>query len=514
MAIQLSDLIDDILLIIIDYSSVSSILKLRETCRRFCDLTQLRSVWLKTCIKHVLDVKLPFPDGPLDSLTSAELESQTRHALEIQQAWTSRHPGPRKTLKFQANPSNFISDVHFVPRKNNRWMVTVSKGIWSVIVCWDLGRIKDNTPHKLGEWTCRGALILDVVVNTDPENKGCLAVALFQDNVYHRVEILSVTAAFESENHRVKFETIAILETADNAIALQGDIIAIGDPYHHAKIVNWKTGDAVTLRNSEVSEEDARPNRCVKILFCHEAVLVGRARSLDLFYPVRLSSPDEEPSIQRPNASHSFGWIDSMAIAPLVQVDQESSYPPISILLRAQSDDPWTPDIHTLKRYIIEPVADPAIEELALHRSDTSPGTDVPSDMSCPYSFPPVLADEIPSSRGFLRCAELALGPCGTALWIQPRPRPATGLAAWQAEHADGHVSRECLMGTVFPGPLRPHPDDSPPLGRRSIRLWVNEYAPWTSLDYCENTGRIALGCVDGQVMVLDMCSSNILQSK
>ncbi len=77
---------------------------------------------------------------------------------------------------------------------------------------------------------------------------------------YHRVEILSVAAAFESENHHVKFETIATLETADNAIALQGDIIAIGDPYHHAKIVNWRTGHAVTLRNSEVSEEDARVN--------------------------------------------------------------------------------------------------------------------------------------------------------------------------------------------------------------------------------------------------------------
>lgn len=323
-----------------------------------------------------------------------------------------------------------------------------------------------------------------------------------------------------------------------------------------------------------------------------------------------------------PVASYSFGWIDSIAISiapPEFQrgdTPQRQPYPDISILLRAESDNPWSSNIHRLRRYSLSPnplYLGPSTPSSSIPRrrdinAYLNPDDGLHYDPECPYLFPPKPTAHIPALRGFLRCADVALGDCGSALWVQPRPRTArTGLTSidvgiaeqfLENDHAtptlngnggggDGNevpqylnpnqqaagaralmvnFREECLCAVIFPGPLsrgqlqqidagspvaptghhsvgtssnlvvngtgilgeaqaliHPHvapqaqlnADDAPnqtgpptpssPQDIRGRRLWVNNGASWTSMDYDEGNGRIALGASDGSVTMLFM---------
>ena len=378
-------------------------------------------------------------------------------------------------------------------------------------------------------------------------------------------------------------------------------------------------------------------DKCLAVLFAHESVFVARARSLDLFPIPKLTLPSEGvPDVCYPLASYSFGWIDSVAMSVTPPEPPESgladisqTYPSISILLRAESDNPWSSNIHRLRRYMLPPnplytgaPASPSRRDVAEY---FNPETGSYYDPACPYLFPPRPTAHVPALRGFLRCADVALGPRGSALWIQPRPRTArAGLTMIDPEITDQFVEQdesmaivrdgaegtpgaytrgeesgsqfragdevaqhlsprmlaaglrammvnfreECLCAAMFPGPLskveRSEPNTRPNtrsghsigsstgdavnngndgaqgLGSATIyqntginsnpnttgiassgetpsfmasasllrgrRLWVNtKEASWTSMDYDEGTGRIALGASDGCVTMLFM---------
>lgn len=153
----------------------------------------MRSVWLKACTRHVLNKQLPFPNEPVESLTSAQLEQRTRHALHLEANWASAHPEPCRASSFKANSSNVISDVRFVPRHGHEWLLTVSKGIWSVVACWDL--LDEGGAGTVGEWTCRGALIRDVVVNTDPTSVACWAISVTQNGYVLPLNAMMIRSA-------------------------------------------------------------------------------------------------------------------------------------------------------------------------------------------------------------------------------------------------------------------------------------------------------------------------------
>ena len=200
---QLLDLIDDILFIVFKYLSVDDVLALRQvilnvnllllkfpnahrlqTCKRLHDLSYSRAVWRNACNQHVILRNLPYPySGDSKSfhlLDAGELERSTRHALRLHRNWTSAKPGPVSHITFKASASNIVSDVKFVLRRGHDWLITVSKGIWSVITCWDYADA--NCVRKAGEWMRKGALIRSVVVNSDPESDACLVVAYTQSS--------------------------------------------------------------------------------------------------------------------------------------------------------------------------------------------------------------------------------------------------------------------------------------------------------------------------------------------
>lgn len=218
----------------------------------------------------------------------------------------------------------------------------------------------------------------------------------------------------------------------------------------------------------------------------------------------------------QPIAHHSFGWVDGqcMKICPLLDtavttynLDQgDIPIRPISILVRGEVDDPWASTIHNLELYTLYP-------NPAFYADSTSTAP--------PYQFPPRLSHTVASLRGSLQCKVVLLGSLGTALWVQPRDHFVRGLLAdgqQLVELPNRGASCETLMAAVFPGSL--FGAKAVPGKQRSgvysdeeggkatavvgTKIYENQAgSSWSSVDYDEAGGRVALGSSFGPVQIL-----------
>ena len=294
-------------------------------------------------------------------------------------------------------------------------------------------------------------------------------------------------------------------------------------------IWNWRESTYAALRHLEDPGGAWQPDRCLQVLFLHKSVLVVRARSIHLFPEPVLGSSDAPAPRYSPIARHSFGWIDGVSVREnILETDydptqQPHSRPPLSILIRSESDDPWASDVHSLDLYILEPNpefvcppspplgggAEPNLE------LDPDPGPALPHPPPpllspaisiSPYIFPPRPSMKVPSARGSLRCTDVILGRHGTAVWIHPQDRAIAGLVLPNVHPQDLHPipeMNETLVAAVFPGPLKQFRRGPVHVQARSV--WRNSFNNWTCLDYDEELGRIALGSSYGRVTILDL---------
>jgi len=219
--------------------------------------------------------------------------------------------------------------------------------------------------------------------------------------------------------------------------------------------------------------------------------------------------------------------------------------PPLTILVRSQSDNPWTSDEHSLDLYALMPNPDtnldvtqsepPFLGNLASPVAADTPVPTLsdtpPEPRRTPYLFPPLPTSRISSIRGSLRCTDVVLGPCRTAVWIRPHDSSLAGLMGGLQNGEQYQLpsylfeqterSQEGLVCAVFPGPLCQNhmhkygahessrgtgntPRHSKAEG--DVRMmWMNELNNWTTLDYYEAMGRIALGSGDGYVTLLEL---------
>ncbi|KLO11673.1 hypothetical protein SCHPADRAFT_941895 [Schizopora paradoxa] len=540
-AMNLLALIDDILLAILSHS---------ETCKQFERLTHSRGVWLVACEKYVLRRHLPFftSGSRLDGLDAAELERRTCLALRVAKAWTGSisrpltdaggYPKPSKAITFDANSNgNFISELRFCPRwvggKMEDWLLTVAKGIWSEISCWDLSGFKDSTWKEkiVGKWTRKGALIRDVVVNKDCSNDACLAVSLTQ-NDSHRIELLGIRRD-DDDLSSVVFDTLATFESLHRVISLEGDICATSNDTTEIHILNWRKKCLGVLQYDDPTIADTIPARCLQVAFAHECIIVGFARSISLYPAFRLPFESSSGSLNsdetiaechcyQPLATCRIDWTDCMSVVvpptyppdldESTSEDLEDTLAPVLFLLRAESEDPWTSNVHTIMHYKLHPDRR-FIEQQVPGPPEPNPrSTESENGASIlPYEYPPATSAYMRYHRGFLRCPDLALGPCGTALWVNPRTRTSTGLVMEDARPPspeDGQSSEEWLCGTVLPAGSASK--EAQPIQKSgAYRLWTNPSssgeASWTALDYVESLGWIGLGANDGSVTLLRM---------
>ncbi|OBZ74688.1 hypothetical protein A0H81_05636 [Grifola frondosa] len=434
-------------------------------------------------------------------MDTPELESHVRHALALGKFWLSSDPRPRKKIDFQASSGTGVSDVQFLPGHDNRWLATVSKGIWSMISCWDIGSSSDqsaNVPaRKVADWCPKGAIFSGFVVNSDPNSDGNVATSVTTGGGASKsIEILSISGR---DGERPTFHSICNIATTFRPINMEGNIITFSDDSSDTVVMNWKANTIALLRSTEdSSDQHFQYNRCLQVVFAYKSILIVRARSIELFPEPELRSSDGQFVTHHPIAYHSFGWVDGVSVSPQLHCSASGIPDPheaLSILVRAESDNPWSSDVHKLELYVLHPNFE-YVDSAAAPIS--------------PYLFPPVHSTlSSPSVRGFLRCTDIILGQYGTAIWIQPRPSRGPDLTFFDVHSSETQAperasSRESLAAAVFAGPLqRNHAKLN--LGARMLWTQTVDNSHWTALDYDEEIGRIALGSNQGVVTVLEL---------
>ncbi len=248
-----------------------------------------------------------------------------------------------------------------------------------------------------------------------------------------------------------RLSSILEIPTTLRPIALHGTRLALCDDAHTTTIYDYESRQTVCLDSPLVHIVD----HCIDVVFAPLQLLIVRARSIALF---------EYPSGDL-IATHSFGWVDGVSVT----YNQRTNV--ISLLVRHQSDNPWTADVSTLQLHNIFPTKDGA-----------------------GFVFPPVATAGISTPHGALRCPDVVLGRYGTAVWISPQERTMV------VDEASDLLSKETLVAAAFPGPLNV---DSPRV--TAVKMFTNSLNNWTALDYDEEHGRVALGSSFGKVTVLEL---------
>ena len=146
-------------------------------------LSSTRAVWRNAYISEVLLRGLPFPHSRLADMGSTELERSVKRALRIGSFWRSDRTNPAMAVDFTASSGTGVSDVRFLPGYDGRRLATLSKGIWSVISCWEIplhqsGEAPNANAHKVAEWCPKGTIITGLVVNSDAHSNAVIATSV------------------------------------------------------------------------------------------------------------------------------------------------------------------------------------------------------------------------------------------------------------------------------------------------------------------------------------------------
>ncbi|KAF9233179.1 hypothetical protein BU15DRAFT_80381 [Melanogaster broomeanus] len=479
MSLSLDALNDDILIYIFAALSIPDILTLRQVSRRLSLLSRQHSIWYNACKFEILQNDIPFPKGPLTSLSANDLERQTLRAYNLGINWRS----PTTKLYHVASvadKSGAIEEIRFLSHRGQNWIVTTSRGIWSDLYLRDCDALQ-----VVAQWSPGKALFNGMVVNTDRDSDAAIAIAVQRDGVMS-VEILSLS--HDDQTSGIKVQQMATLDTPHKPIALRGDLVALCNHDSETLILNWKTREQCILRSPETWQD-----KPLHVMFAQGSIFVVRARSVCIFREPRMEFPDNELPITEPYAFASYGWVEGVSLSLSTQL--HACQPSLSMLVRTKGDDPWRLEDQfqflTLK-------SDP--NNVA---SSTSDDDDTPSIDSEPPTFPFTHVSSLSSPhQGPLRCSDMVLGPYGTAVWVQPADWAPAGLILDNVDmqHAPVPPSRETLVAAIFPGLL----NRGSLAGEACIKVsFENTGCAWSCLDYDEEQGLIALGSNFGEITML-----------
>lgn len=235
----------------------------------------------------------------------------------------------------------------------------------------------------------------------------------------------------------------------------------------------------------------------------------------------------QEPIIQHPIDSFSFGWLDGISIS------EDTSKPDsFFVLFRQPNEDPWSTHVPTLALYQLE--ADPTAE-----MEQGLPST-LNTDDPTPHLFSGIFLASAPlstfTSRTFTSSSastKFVLGNHRTALWLSPRPRESdsTGLVQmdlnrqdeWPVQARPGgtrtwrsFLGDDLVWASFGPRETRTETQGGGDEARTQVgveedsrihvlttHVFNSNAEVWTAIGYDEETGRIALGRRDGSITFL-----------
>ncbi|KAJ7065281.1 hypothetical protein C8F01DRAFT_1125023 [Mycena amicta] len=461
----------DILLLIFKYLQVRDVIAFRQACKRFLQVTRLRSVWLQLLDTHVTQKNIPIPrlDGRVPAmLTATELELCIADALRLHSIWTGPSPQPagRRTFTTQTLGMAQVVSIHFL---RLRWLVSLTlttrdEERTHTIQCWDL--LTDGDPICVARRTVSG--LRGFRVNTDASHPGVLAIRSSSG-----IEILGIDLTSDGG-----FFTFQILEDVTETLHVFTTstlLTKFNEQRLHLRTLE-NPGFSVELHNPNFGEQ----RECLDAIISDKYAVLMRSMTLELYSLTSFRTASGKRMLE-PFASHAWQWrIDSVS---LTYQPSRDIVTPINLLIRYASLFPWP--VNALHHYVL--LCDKTYDA----EQDITPN-------NLPYATRPVLIKSIASPIRLFARWDMVLGKYGTALWIDSHTE----------DHFAHAVEGQRLAGIVLSvtegeggetGDVRELVASS----RASTVYDVREDDGWTRVAVNDEEGKIALGTTSGEITIL-----------
>ncbi|KAJ7132324.1 hypothetical protein C8R44DRAFT_871294 [Mycena epipterygia] len=470
----------DIILIIFKYIGVKDLRRLRQTCKDFLEITQLRTFTLGLLQREVIQSNIPIPrlaGRNLAMLTSSQLESCLADALRLRRNWISPSPVYVHSFTFKTvnDPESQVLSLAFLPARGHRWLMSLALTTANgqrmyTLQCWDL----------LNSSTCIARRSLAVFrgfrINTNPSHAGILAL---RSSI--GIEILGID--FLATDPDSAFVALQVLDNVTETLHV-----------FSASTLLTKFDDTRlnirTIENSEFSVELQNPNytvqkECIDAIVCDKYAVVVRTVALE-FYALSSFRAGSGARVIEPIASHAWQWrLDSVSLAyqPSWDAAARGAERPINVLVRYASLFPWP--VNALHHYILP------CDESYIARDEINANNK-------PYLTAPVLIRTFASPIRLFARWDMVLGSYGTALWIDSHTE----------DYFDHAVEGQRLAGTLFTtvdaGGQAAALSDEVASATASMVYQVREDDGWIRIAIEEEEGKIAVGTSTAEITIFE----------
>ncbi|KAJ3514154.1 hypothetical protein NLJ89_g2535 [Agrocybe chaxingu] len=464
----------DIFAIIFGRLEARDVLNVRLACKGFHQLSKLRTIWDSLLQRDVVQLDIPIPGlhgRALDSLSAEELEHAFHTALKLRRNWVADSPVIRRAVLVIGVPNSRIIALSLLPDESSRRLVSLSslygqQGV-VVICCWDI-----SSPNPICIARREVRQFGRMAVNWVASCHGKIAVV-----VGSKLEILSLASGTSSPSQA--FVTSASIEVDHDIQGVDGFHGSLVLTRDRLRLYLWDINNPAA--KIILTNDATQPSQFLDCVLAEQFILVLKAGAMELYALPPSIPAGPAPLELGPVVTHSWQWrVDDAAMSVR---HGPRTHNGVTILLRYGTLFPWA--VNVLHQYELRP---------NLFYDPFSPLT----EMNLPYDFPPGLNDTIGSPVRLHATSDLAVGPYGTAIWIDSHTED-------YFNHADQGQRLAGKLATV--NYESSEDEEEPGLAQFTTSMATSVYAyqeedNWVAVELDEVEGKIILGHDDGFITI------------
>lgn len=467
----------DLFLSIFRFLSLNDILRIRQVCGYLQEVCRLPSVWHLLLRTQIVERNIPFPSGPpgwLNNLGAGELEGLVVRAVRARRNWTSPSPRATRQLEISIAPTRLpaqqrrVIALKFFTRGPRSYILSAALSIHAqpnppqlCIECWDINRTPLCIARRQGPWLGGCAFNKDASYPPSVVVKG-------QDSGL-QVFAVSTTA----HNAASAFTAIGkITGPVHELLAFSGSVILIRNHTDQLFVCDVRrAGHRMELVRPPLPPlQAAQPTQaeaCFETLVFNDFLIILRSRFLAIYSLRLFRQSTSSRGVLHPLAHYVWQWnVDSGRLA--FHTSHTRGPQPISILVRFASSFPWPTNM--LNHFIIYP---------------NPPGS------HSLYNFTPIQVQTISAPLRLFGLSDMAIGEYNTLIWLD------TETESYFLQASSGQRLAGCVLGAIN--------EDQVVYANASAVYNVHEGNSWTRVTLDERNGKIAIGTLDGRILVLEL---------
>ncbi|KAK0501713.1 hypothetical protein EDD18DRAFT_1347785 [Armillaria luteobubalina] len=446
----------DLFLSIFRFLSLNDILRIRQVCGYLQEVCRLPSVWHLLLRTQIVERNIPFPSGPpgwLNNLGAGELEGLVVRAVRARRNWTSPSPRATRQLEISIAPTRLpaqqrrVIALKFFTRGPRSYILSAALSIHA----------QPNPPQLCIEcW--------DINHASYPPS-----VAVKGQDSGLQVFAVSTTA----HNAASAFTAIGkITGPVHELLAFSGSVILIRNHTDQLFVCDVRrAGHRMELVRPPLPPlQAAQPTQaeaCFETLVFNDFLIILRSRFLAIYSLRLFRQSTSSRGVLHPLAHYVWQWnVDSGRLA--FHTSHTRGPQPISILVRFASSFPWPTNM--LNHFIIYP---------------NPPGS------HSLYNFTPIQVQTISAPLRLFGLSDMAIGDYNTLIWLD------TETESYFLQASSGQRLAGCVLGAIN--------EDQVVYANASAVYNVHEGNSWTRVTLDERNGKIAIGTLDGRILVLEL---------